>query len=85
MTRHAELMGERTRQDILKFIKDFTVTYRISPTMREIRRGTGLASDSTVKHHIDIMVSKGELIRHGDGKARNLAVPGGVLFYPDDN
>ena len=84
MTLRGRKDGDVTRAEILDFIKDFTIKYRISPTMREIKNGTSISTESVVKHHVDIMVANGQLTRYGQGKARNLSIPGGVLSYPDD-
>ncbi len=61
-----------TRQiQILEFIQDSTEEKGYSPSVREIGQAVGLASPSTVKHHLDIMERRGLLTRD-DGLPRAL-------------
>ena len=51
-------MGER-QQKIYDFIKKFIAENQYAPTMREIAKGVGLKSPSTVHGHLDRMKDKG--------------------------
>ncbi len=53
------------QQQILNFIQYSTEEKGYSPSVREIGKAVGLASPSTVKHHLDSLQQKGLLARDG--------------------
>lgn len=65
---------------ILDFINSFTQNYNYSPSYREIMKGLGLSSVSSVSEHIDNLVMKGAL-KKIPGEARSLEVVD--LSYPE--
>lgn len=69
--------GERTRQDILEYIKQYIRQHNYPPSRREIGEAVGLKSTASVQSHINRMLSEG--ILETDDKActpRALRVPG---------
>lgn len=55
--------GEKTREAILEFIKEYVNRERIAPTFREIAAGVGLSSTSAVSHQIEVLESAGKVRR----------------------
>lgn len=53
-----------------------------SPTLKEIARGTGIASVSTVTYHLDKLENSGRIIRDPSAKARYISIPGEVWYLP---
>lgn len=49
----------RTRERILRFIRDFRAARAFGPTTREIADGVGLASNSTAALHLGMLRRKG--------------------------
>lgn len=54
--------GLKVRQDILKFIEEFTQEYGYSPSVREISRHTCVGV-GTVQYHLDILEGHGYISR----------------------
>lgn len=69
--------GERTRRDILEYIKQYIQQHSYPPCRREIGDGVGLKSTSSVQSHIDRMLADGMLETDDEaGTPRALRVPG---------
>lgn len=69
--------GERTRRDILEYIKQYIKQHSYPPCRREIGDGVGLKSTSSVQSHIDRMLADGMLETDDEaGTPRALRVPG---------
>ncbi|WP_104804873.1 LexA family protein [Blautia marasmi] len=69
--------GERTRRDILEYIKQYIRQHSYPPCRREIGDGVGLKSTSSVQSHIDRMLADGMLETDDEaGTPRALRVPG---------
>ena len=72
-----KVRGERTRQDILKYIKRYIQQHGYPPSRREIGDGVGLNSTSSVQRQIDRMLADGMLETDADGNSpRAFRVPG---------
>jgi SOS-response transcriptional repressor LexA len=59
----------------------FIVRYKresggVSPSMSEIARGTGIASNSTVNYHLCKLEESGRIVRDVGGRARHISIPG---------
>jgi SOS-response transcriptional repressor LexA len=54
--------GEETRAKILDFIIRYKSKKKISPTIREITEGVGLASTSMTSHHLKRLEREGVII-----------------------
>lgn len=52
-------------EDVLVFIKNYMMEKGYAPSIREIGNGLGLKSTSSVHHHFDLLVQKGEIIQNG--------------------
>lgn len=69
--------GERTRRDILEYIKQYIRQHSYPPCRREIGDGVGLKSTSSVQSHVDRMLADGMLETDDEaGTPRALRVPG---------
>lgn len=69
--------GERTRQDILEYIKQYIRQHSYPPSRREIGEAVGLKSTASVQSHINRMLSEGILETDVEaGSPRALRVPG---------
>ena len=69
--------GEKVRQDILEFIKQYIQQHGYPPNYREIGDGVGLKSSASVQSHISRMLADGILETDaGAGAVRALRVPG---------
>ena len=69
-------MGETTRptkkqREMLTFIDNFISGHGYGPSYREIQRGLGYKSVSTVANHIDNLIARGHLIKRSKS-ARSL-------------
>ena len=72
-----KVRGERTRGEMLEFIRQYLCEHGYPPSRREIGDGVGLRSTSSVQKHIDRMLADGILETDaGTGSARALRVPG---------
>lgn len=69
--------GERTRRDILEYIKQYIRQHSYPPSRREIGEAVGLKSTASVQSHINRMLSEGILETDVEaGSPRALRVPG---------
>jgi repressor LexA len=62
-----------TRDLIVRFVGAHVAEHGYPPSVREIGAVLGLASSSTVQHHIDVLVKEGRL-RRRPGTSRTLSV-----------
>lgn len=53
----------KTRQTILRFIRDFIANRGYGPTVRDIQKGCGLSSTAVVQHHLNILEREGHIRR----------------------
>lgn len=53
----------RTREVILKFIRDFVGDRGYAPTVRDIVKGCGLSSTAVVQHHLNVLEREGHIRR----------------------
>lgn len=61
--------GGHRRGRIVSFVGAFYAEHGYPPTLREIGRGVGLSSSSTVQRHCRELVRSGHLVRlHGGGR-----------------
>ena len=65
----------KRQQELLQFIDDFIREHGYGPSYREIMRGIGYKSVSTVAVHVEGLITKGYLARK-DNSARSLEVIG---------
>ncbi len=65
----------KKQRELLSFIDTFIAGHGYGPSYREIMRGMGYKSVSTVATHIDNLIAKGHL-RKRDNSARSLEVVG---------
>lgn len=69
--------GERTRGEMLEFIRQYLYEHGYPPSRKEIGDGVGLKSTSSVQSHIDRMLTDGMLETDDEaGTPRALRVPG---------
>jgi len=71
-------MNEKTRptkkqREMLVFIENFISGHGYGPSYREIQRGLGYKSVSTVANHVDNLITRGHLVKR-DKSARSLEV-----------
>jgi len=52
-----------TRENILKFIRDFIDERGYAPTVRDITRGCSLSSTAVVQHHLNVLEREGHIRR----------------------
>jgi repressor LexA len=52
-----------TRENILKFIRDFIDERGYAPTVRDITRGCSLSSTAVVQHHLNVLEREGRIHR----------------------
>lgn len=55
--------SNKTRQRILKFIRDFIADRGYAPTVRDILKGCKLSSTAVVQHHLNILEREGYIRR----------------------
>jgi repressor LexA len=53
----------KTRERILKFIRDFIDDRGYAPTVRDIVKGCGLSSTAVVQHHLNVLERQGHIQR----------------------
>lgn len=53
----------KTRQYILRFIKEFLKEKDYAPTIRDIVKGCGISSTAVVQHHLNILEREGHIRR----------------------
>lgn len=68
-------MMTKRQREIYEYIKTFISEHRYSPTIREITKGLGLKSSSTVHGHLESMRKKG-YITYIDSFPRTLQITG---------
>lgn len=69
--------GEQTRQKILAVIVEYIGAHGYSPSTREICKGVGLASTSSVNNHLRKMFDAGMIETDAEvGAPRAIRVPG---------
>jgi SOS-response transcriptional repressor LexA len=66
--------GIDRRRDIVRFVRKFHTSKRMSPSIEEIAEAVGLQSKATVRYHVNILVDEGKLIRD-PGRYRSLRPP----------
>lgn len=65
----------KKQRELLSFIDNFITGHGYGPSYREVMRGMGYKSVSTVANHIDNLIAKGHLQKR-DNSARSLEVVG---------
>ena len=69
--------GKKNREKIYKFVIDYITEHGYAPTFREMGKGVGLRSTSTVHNHIRTLISMGLLETDAEeGSPRALRMPG---------
>ena len=58
--------NNKSRQDILNFIQQYTTENGYSPSFRDIASGCGISSTSVFPYHLDILQEQGLITRKGD-------------------
>lgn len=67
--------GERRRGEILQYVQDYWVAEGYAPSLRDIMRGCGYASPSSVHYEVDLLIAEGKLART-PGIPRSIRVVG---------
>ncbi len=62
----------KKQKEVLKFIEGFVQAHGYTPSYREIAKGLGLASVSTIHKHIQTLCEKGIINTGEDGAARSI-------------
>lgn len=62
----------KKQKEVLSFIENFVQEYGYTPSYREIAKGLGLSSPSTVHSHIQTLCEKGVINTGEDGAARSI-------------
>jgi len=70
----------KKQRELLSFIDNFIAGHGYGPSYREIMRGMGYKSVSTVANHIDNLIAKGHLKKR-DNSARSLEVVGSTSEF----
>jgi len=65
--------GEDKQQKILDFVNEYMHEYGYPPSIREICKGVGLSSTSTVHAHLETLKRNG-LLEKADSKSRSLRI-----------
>lgn len=69
------------RQAVLDYVTDYTHEHGYGPSLREIGAAVGLASPSSVNHHVVQLRAAGYLApARGDGSRPRVAVAAGALY-----
>lgn len=68
-----EQRSSKSQRELLNFVDNFIQTHGYGPSYREIMRGLGYKSVSTVAVHIDGLISRGYLLKR-DRSARSLEI-----------
>lgn len=70
-----------TQAKILKFIKEYHTKHSLTPSIREICKGTGLKSTSSVSYHLAKLVENGTLVNDKNkSRAYRLAQDNSLTF-----
>ena len=72
---NSESRPSKKQRELLSFIDTFIGGHGYGPSYREIMRGLGYRSVSTVANHVDNLIAKGHL-RQRDNSARSLEIVG---------
>lgn len=72
--------GDRHRQEIRRFVRDFSRREGYPPSQREMADAVGLAV-STVCYHLSVMAQEGA-VRRGRGQPRTIVEPAGPAPRP---
>ena len=51
----------RDREPIVEFIAQFHAEHGFAPTFREVGKGVGLTSSSTIHHHLKALADEGRI------------------------
>lgn len=70
----------KKQRELLSFIENFIVGHGYGPSYREIMRGLGYKSVSTVATHVDNLIARGQLNKR-DNSARSLEVVGSTKDF----
>jgi len=70
---YLDTLGERRREEIMAFLRDYIATKGYSPSIREISDAVGLRSLSTVHSYLMKLESEGR-IKTGNFKARSIVL-----------
>ena len=70
----------KKQREMLTFIENFIAGHGYGPSYREIMRGLGYRSGSTVANHIDNLISRGHLNKR-DHSARSIEVVGSAKDF----
>lgn len=76
--------GTRTRNQILKAIKDYIRSHGYPPTCREICDMTGIRSTSTVHNQLRRMFADGTLETDNPGTPRAIRIPGMIMYLREE-
>lgn len=79
-------LSDRQRVMLAFIIRYKEATQGHSPTIREMRRATGISSTSVVNYNLSRLAARGyiELVREGAGRALDIRVPGAKWIAPDE-
>lgn len=76
--------GLATRAAILKFVYTYMRNSGgRAPTVRDICRGTGIASTNTVSVHLRELADGGDLVLGSFKEPRGITIPGSEFIVPD--
>ena len=75
-------MSPTRQQQILAFLRAFRESHAYGPTIRELRDGLRLSSNSVVAYNLQALRRQG-LVTWVDGRARTLEVVGQVAARPE--
>ena len=78
----AKRINHGKTEQILEFIREFYTTHGFGPTIREIGRGVGLQSTSTVAGHLSRMARDG-LITSIPGTPRSIQTTESKILFTD--
>lgn len=72
----------KKQKDVLDFIEEFIQDKGYTPSYREIAKGLGLSSASTVYQHIQTLCEKGVINTGDDGAARSIELVESEVLSP---
>ena len=61
---------------VLKYIKKYYTKHEMSPTRRKMQVDLGYKSPNSISVLVDKLVARGDLVKIGSNKARNLELNG---------
>ncbi len=62
----------KKQREVLEYIEGFIQEYGYTPSYREIAKGLGLSSPSTIHQHVQALCEKGVINTGNDGTARSI-------------